>query len=674
MHKNRSLIFIALIALVSLMIAPGMAAATENGTLFEDLGVVQSLMASNTADTTPAFTFAAINLTTYEISSCNGLQVVLVNLMNSGYSQYIPYGYGTYTSGQTRFSSSYGSGDIGYQVLYTSGGSYSGTSIYVVFDDPLVVTTTGPKTIQLTYNPADLHGFRVDQVISTTGYSKIRDGSGNYMMTIQYTSGSSILMMNSLYTNDVNGYARIYNNINKRFENQYSVSLGGLGAEGKIEKRGLTGAPYASKVFVYKSDGTTLQASETTLNTNDFNFNVQSYPLYIRITNAYGRTLNSSLLLVTDGIYNLSFSSKTITPGGSTTATVRAALGTYADLVGYTLLCNSNSGGSPLNIKYAGNDPSFVYSGGSWKQIRDSNGTYSITYGAGFPSSLVLTGFDSPGEYTCEGAVWSTKDYPKMYVPITVTGSSTSRTVIVNVQDSSSGAYINGAVASLKLADGTWYNKTVTSGPVQFPVKDREYIGYVATAYGYETTSPAYRQITQDTTIDIPLWKPLPIAPAGNATLSFYVQTASSGKWKTLGGALVVLSDGQTKYTPESGLAVFQMIANQSWSVTVDLSGYNRQTMTGTCGATSCGGYSIILTPTSANPTITTTTAGAGSSTGTGTGTSSGIAGNGTPRAVAQKNFEDWQLWGGTILGGVVVIMLIGFTGQALGKWRWLWK
>lgn len=338
-----------------------------------------------------------------------------------------------------------------------------------------------------------------------------------------------------------------------------------------------------------------------------------TYVVNLTVTNGTVSDTESKTFTVynPEDLFTLTLTPDEINLNANTTAEISAPLGDYSNVNYYVMYCYlQDSAISGIEVKYEDNEPIFRNNGTFWHQIDDITHAFDHEYGATFPESIVLEGWDSPGDYECEATLFATDGYPipRMYANITVLGEADQfKTVTVNVKDSSGSSYVYGATASIKRADGTWNNKTVTTGPVTFQVTDKEWIGYTANATGYTDPGILYTQITADKTIDIILPKPFPEAEAGYASLQIYVKISSGGSWVGLSGASVYISDGQIQTTPSSGLVSFNLTANSSFTATASKTGYTSVTVPVTCGATTCGGYTIVLDP--VTTTVVTTTA-----------------------------------------------------------------
>lgn len=276
---------LTLLLMVALIVSPAFA-LTDTGSFYSDYGTTQSTAVFAAPGTITFSSTGIVNITVYDISNVNGLKTVLWTFPSGSIINA-----GGYAAGQSNFTSIYGDGTFGYQALYNGAGTYKGGYVYAIFDEPIVTTQSGQKIFTLTFTPSEVHNFYVTGASTSSIPANVKDGSGNYMASISQYSGA----FEKLVCTDGSG-SYLYNNINKKFGSSYTASTGSIGAFGEINKTS-NGTAYYSKAFVYASDGITILASESALNTNDFEFAVTSSPLYIRIKDAYGYWYNSSLLL-----------------------------------------------------------------------------------------------------------------------------------------------------------------------------------------------------------------------------------------------------------------------------------------------------------------------------------------------------------------------------------------
>jgi hypothetical protein len=359
--------------------------------------------------------------------------------------------------------------------------------------------------------------------------------------------------------------------------------------------------------------------------------------------------------------YTLNVIPNNIPVGGSVSAILTTAQ-SFAELNAYTVNCNGVSQSTIAKVKVNGTSPTWILTGGLWKQVNDLTGTYDVSWGSVFPSQVTLSGWNSPGQYLCEFLLLEKDNYeqPRMYATINVSGGNSYDTVTLDAIDSQTQGYVYGSTISVKNSDGTWKNQTLTNTPVTVQVPDGAFIGYMASATGYDAQSLLYTQITASKSIDITMTNIL-AAPAGNATLAVYVRTSSNSQWLNLAGASVVLSDGQTKITPESGFASFVLLANSTGTCTVSENGYQTLTRSYTCGATSCGGISMELSPFTTTTTSSTVTV-------TVTGTGSGTGGNSSYRDVGTNGMDSLAKNAGGIIMLVIVILLIAMFKKGVLK------
>lgn len=301
--------------------------------------------------------------------------------------------------------------------------------------------------------------------------------------------------------------------------------------------------------------------------------------------------------------YAFGVSPNRINVGETTHAIILAPSGTSA-LNAYTLIATGETGQKYAITTANGQDPTFILTGGTWKQWSNQNHSYSINQ-AGFPSDITLTGFTSPGGISIEATLFNIDNspIPKMYAEVNVSGSGVMRKVHMRVRDLDTQGYVSGATASILKPDGTWLNSTVASGPVDVTIADGSYIGFTASASGYDPASVLYTQITRDDVwLDATLSKTKSYG-IGTTGLRVYVRTGDSGQWVAIWQAQVSLSDGQVKTTPASGMVEFTVNQSTTYYYTVTKEPYNEVTGSVVVG-TGVAGVSVEMTKKVA-PTIT---------------------------------------------------------------------
>jgi hypothetical protein len=554
--KSKLIMVIALVALVSLMIMPVMGAGTTT------IDLVYSANADSTMEVSGSGSGVSIRWNTYNFNFDNLTNPTDVVWLTNAFK--LPSQSGTFTG---TYGTATMSGDF-----YFINGSFSGyqQQVWLHFNSFNKGSQTGIGYIELTGLPSGYFGANIQNVVgltpiwATAATGGSAKGYGTYIVR-DTVYGKTTFIVDGDVTDPIL---------------DVSIDKHGYSARTKI---------FSKNTAVYS------EPSITPVNVPSFALLDKSL---IFQTYLLGHYVNSSEYFTTRTQYNFTLDKNEINPGESVTASLTSSkpLLPFSELDAYTIGCGLKdlSGGS--KITYAGNDPTWILSGGDWKQINDTSLNYDISYGTAFPSQVSLSGFESPGQYICEATAFSSDGYapPKMYGTVNVTGLGSYRTVSFNVKDAQESGFIYGATVSVRRADGTWKNQTVTNKQVSVVVGDREYIGYQATAPGYDSPSLLYTQITADRTIDIDLQKQLS-APDGNATLSVFVKSASGSQWLNLADAVVKLSDGQVKNTPESGSVWFVVLSNSSYSVTVSKPGYQTLTRSILCGSTTCGGISMEL-------------------------------------------------------------------------------
>jgi hypothetical protein len=326
------------------------------------------------------------------------------------------------------------------------------------------------------------------------------------------------------------------------------------------------------KVFSGGSGETTAydELSQNTVNIN--NLLITSRPLVFQ-SYMLGHYINSSSYFGPLEVnYSLLISPEVGTTQTMYSAFASASTGMFSAVDAYTVICTS--GAVSDSCMSEGMDPTYIKKGdGFWYQI---NSSYQKKLTTIFPNPISLS-FSSPGAYTVDAA----------FFEISGGGGRASDTVIVSSNaaptsltlkaiDSSSGSMISGSTIRICNSNGNWTNTTTDSGSVKYTSRSGEYIGYGATAGGYYESSMVYEKVISDIVRTIIL-NPIISVPAGNNTLYVYVK--DKGTLAGLDGALVYLSDGQTRTTPGSGMATFTVLENATYKITVTKTGY--QPLTG---------------------------------------------------------------------------------------------
>lgn len=568
-------IIIALIALV-MLIAPAIAIETHSETLsYDQIYVASDVGASFGSAFDGPFDFAwALNFDTMPMGE--SLLIAQMTIYNA-----------TASHASFPFTAYYNNTLIGGGTCVVSNGTFSGKTHQVEFYwDSFAVPSygvTGKRDIILNTS-VDTHSGEGKPVTTWYGYggslgasSAIPMQFGNYQAAY-YFSSPVYLSVDYTLTKDDTGVYRF-----------------------SLAKHG-----YQTKATIYSPDNVAAYTESA------YNIVDRVDQVYINGGTARGgicSALAGGICLNTSWFfepsYNMTIDQKTINQGGTTGIHITSSTGNYNLLNAYTLIITPDSGGGTATV--GGENPTWILTGGHWKQWDDGANTYSIDWGTSFPSIVQLGNFTAPGTYTVEASLFQTDNYgpPTMSGVVNVTGAGVYDTITLRILDSSTGNLVYGSTGSILLGSGTWSNKTQSSTANTWSIADGSYIGYTASASGYEPMGITYTQITGDRTIDIPLTKTEAVT-AGNTTLVVWVRTGVDGVWTSLSGAMVTC-DGIAKTTGSSGVVTFEVLQSTTYSVSASKSGYNgvtRSVDVGTSQTSIALELSVLtVSPTTAQPT-----------------------------------------------------------------------
>lgn len=395
------------------------------------------------------------------------------------------------------------------------------------------------------------------------------------------------------------------------------------------------------------------------------------------------------------GSYSLIMSPETGTTATNFTAAITAGVDSLGAVLNqFTISCTESGKNSYCTVD--GKDPVFVkQNDGNWYLDGD-------LYSATFPANISLK-FNIPGTHTVKAWFFTsdpTDTGTEVSDTVTVTSSPGQIKLTVEVRDAGTNAIIGGPDILMKKEDGTWDNQTVGLGFRDYYVNGGNNIGIGATAPGYTDSAIEYTRFYADAKKVVLLSRIPDAVPEGNNTLSVYVRKGGGSDVIGLEGATVKLNDGQTKLTPGSGLAQFLVLDGKTYFITVSKTGYVKM-VRNLAVSGSVNSITMDMLPEGATtaPTLApgetpapgTTTLAPGTTYPPGVpmpgttityppgvpiigGDGSTVATNGTARDIAVQNLETWMIWGGTAFAAIFGIMFIGFSGDALKKWSWLWK
>jgi len=265
MKKQNIIPIIALLALVSLMIAP-VCAETLTGTLGGSETTSLNLGTTTNAQSTPSFTALMVKNMEYTA----GLNTVIRFDSNpSGTSQIPTFTNATIMSGQTTFivtcpnagNVTVATGSIGYQRFFSGWPISTETYGYqwYVFDYWNPTALTGNRALKVWFNATNVNGIS----LGGTSVGNLTTNPYNGFVSVGLGSNYVPYSAHGWYTN----------NIASPWFVSYSVTKpAGLGITGNITKT-VGGTTYGTQTFVVNGSSNLPIASEGTINGNPYYFN-----------------------------------------------------------------------------------------------------------------------------------------------------------------------------------------------------------------------------------------------------------------------------------------------------------------------------------------------------------------------------------------------------------------
>jgi hypothetical protein len=315
--KQKGLILIALVVLVSMMVVPVMA-ETLTGTL----GTTSLSSSSWQFDTNYAtqgyLKFIYIN----DIENTRGT-IALIREDNGTRPTFTGT---TITGNTTTFTANttggviIGRGTFGYARSFSGAGVESDGYQFWAFSEWNVTGLSGDKVLWINMDEPD--GITLS-VSGAKSAAPLASGKMALMSVAGYPAGS--LLYNGRYTQ----------NIDLTTYNEYTVTKpGGLGITGSVNKD-VGGLTYTSQVFVYNYTTGGTMTSQAAVSALPFNFNVMASSIIIGIKDASGNYYNSSKLFTAS-------TSPTPTPA-NVTSTVKILLD-VRDAISGNLLQDTTTG------------------------------------------------------------------------------------------------------------------------------------------------------------------------------------------------------------------------------------------------------------------------------------------------------------------------------------------
>ena len=312
--KKQFIVLIALLALVSMMIAP-VCAETLTGTLGSSGAQAQSWYNTSGA---PAINTNLYTTSGYvhNIQTTAGLKsIIRFDTGDSGTS--IPVHGTTKASGtspvvitlQSANTTVVGTGTIGYQRYWDGTGTEQAGFQYIALDTWNITGLTGEKYLSLWFSNAvaDMDSYAPATTADTR--SPLPQDDKQVMWGCPEDSYQGLTR-----------HGKFLLSYQEDFLNSYTATKPGalgLGISGVINKT-ISGTAYGSKATIYDGITNLPITSDNTVNTNNFIFNVPYQSIKISLASSYGTTYNSSILF-TPTVPTVTPTPTTVTPTPTTT-------------------------------------------------------------------------------------------------------------------------------------------------------------------------------------------------------------------------------------------------------------------------------------------------------------------------------------------------------------------
>ena len=366
------------------------------------------------------------------------------------------------------------------------------------------------------------------------------------------------------------------------------------------------------------------------------------------------------------------------------------------------------SGSDSYRLNYALKD-------GNWMGWDDSTESFSNNAGATLPNPVTLKP-EYSGEVIVGCYVFLDDDtWQNPVSSITVGEGQGLQTIRFTAQDAITNSVISPVQYNIqKLSDGSWTNQTEPGSgqiTVNYPAGTSLSVEVIPpSGSDYSTITELYQVentagVLQDHVIK--MWKDASEDPEFT-TANLIVKRGDN--LQPIQGATIVLSDAQECTTTATGSCQFTVTNDTQISATITKTGFFTETIYFTpFGASYLKELKIwpivvSTTPISTIPTTSgpggaptpTTTSGPGETPEPGVTYPPGVpmpgttityppgvpvigavgseTGNVSAREAAEKSLTDWMLYGSAFVGFIFLVMLVGFSGDALKKWSWIWK
>jgi len=324
---------------------------------------------------------------------------------------------------------------------------------------------------------------------------------------------------------------------------------------------------------IVESLHSTLQASSYILH------NIGTYDLNFSASNVYGScNIFSPNYFSTVGNftptegYSLIVSPSSVAYGNNFTATILSSTGTFPDISEIRYSFSQGTG-----LLTDSTDPthllSFTNLSGTWFELDNSAGTFSVNKGSTVPSVESAIANFGIGNYVIDAYLIKTNGQVISLHTALIVTSANLQTLTIDAKDFETGALITGAhIHVLNYATNIWDNKTAVTGSTIFyyPFTTKIFVESERSSWN---TSVKNWTVTNDLTYD--LWMIMYRgAPPTVSNVTLNIEVIDGYDNSFIPNAQVSLSDNQAKYTSSAGVATFTILENTDYTITASKSGY----------------------------------------------------------------------------------------------------
>jgi hypothetical protein len=281
---KKLILIIALVALVSCVIAPVSAEILSGDLGSHDIASINTVEAAGSMAVSSTF----IRIGVKDIQNSEGLYFVSAT-RSAAYTFDASAPNGATSSVSIRTTSisgpEIGTGSMGYNRIFNLAGSEVGGVVWLLMDNYNMTGLTGDTVLYLNYTRGNLYNV-------TAAACK-----ANFYTVTMPVGGSSFIADATTYVTD----PYITNNYNVDFWNSYIVTKpSGPGISGTIHKHsGSNGILSSGRAFVFNGTSDAVITNDPTQNTVDLNFSTTAGSIKIGVVSGLGVWYNSSILFAT---------------------------------------------------------------------------------------------------------------------------------------------------------------------------------------------------------------------------------------------------------------------------------------------------------------------------------------------------------------------------------------